>query len=390
MAQIGVGLSRNPDTLSALEEALQSAYAHSDLQQVDWGLVFFTAPHLPQAEEIRSQLVTETGCRALAGCSGAGVLTGDGEVTGDPALAVMLAHTPGVTPLAFAKYQELPDSASVNQQLKETLERFHDDALVLLFPDVYRNQPFNFINTMNYAKTRPVVFGAGSCDDGRLQESVQLGADGTVRCGAGGLALAGIPRYRVGVTQSCVPLGDPMFITEVKDNLIMRLDDHPALEVFVTVGSELGLTSLESAAHHLLLSFPLDPEKPEFTAEAALVRNLTGIDVPSQGLEVPQLIEEGMVVSFAYRSPVTAEQDLYGMLERLKAEEPELPGFGVYFNCAARGEALYGRADVDTDAIREVLGEFPLVGFFGGYELACVPAGLQLYSYTGVLVLAYF
>ena len=389
MAQIGVGLSRNPNSLSAVEEALQGAYTHAELVQVDWGLVFFTAPHLPQAEEIRSQLMAETGCRMISGCSGAGVLTNEGEITGAPALAVMLAHTPGLNPLAFAKYQELPDSASVNQQLKETLERFHNDPLVFLFPDVYRNQPFNFINTMNYAKTRPVVFGAGACDDGSLQESVQFGPDGTVKCGAGGLALTGIPRYRVGVTQSCVPLGDPMFITEVKDNLIVRLDDHPALEVFVTVGSELGLTSLETAAHHLLLSFPLDLEKPKFTADAALVRNLTGIDVPSQGLEVPQLLQEGMVVSFAYRSPITAEQDLYGMLERIKTEEPEPPAFGVYFNCAARGEALYGRPDVDTEVIREILGEFPLIGFFGGYELARVPAGLQLYSYTGVLVLVY-
>ena len=70
-------------------------------------------------------------------------------------------------------------------------------------------------------------------------------------------------------------------------------------------------------------------------------------------------------------------------------EEPEPPAFGVYFNCAARGEALYGRPDVDTEVIREILGEFPLIGFFGGYELARVPAGLQLYSYTGVLVLVY-
>ena len=116
-----------------MEEALQGAYTHADLAQVDWGLVFFTAPHLPQAEAIRSQLVAETGCHMISGCSGAGVLTDEGEITGAPALAVMLAHTPGLNPLAFAKYQELPDSASVNQQLKETLERFHDDPLVFLF-----------------------------------------------------------------------------------------------------------------------------------------------------------------------------------------------------------------------------------------------------------------
>ena len=65
MPEIGVGLSRNPDSLSAVEEALQGAYTHAELAQVDWGLVFFTAPHLPQAEAIRSQLVAETGCHRV-------------------------------------------------------------------------------------------------------------------------------------------------------------------------------------------------------------------------------------------------------------------------------------------------------------------------------------
>jgi small ligand-binding sensory domain FIST len=77
------------------------------------------------------------------------------------------------------------------------------------------------------------------------------------------------------------------------------------------------------------------------------------------------------------------------MLTRLKNKNDKLPSFGVYFNCSSRGEALYGRTNVDTQIIREILGEFPLIGFFGGYELAQMPQGVQLYTYTGVLVLVY-
>jgi small ligand-binding sensory domain FIST len=61
----------------------------------------------------------------------------------------------------------------------------------------------------------------------------------------------------------------------------------------------------------------------------------------------------------------------------------------MYFNCASRGEALYGRPNVDTQLIQETLGDFPLIGFFGAYELAQMPQGVQLYTYTGVLVLVY-
>ena len=44
---------------------------------------------------------------------------------------------------------------------------------------------------------------------------------------------------------------------------------------------------------------------------------------------------------------------------------------------------------VDSQIIIEILGEFPLIGFYGGYELAQMPQGVQLYTYTGVLVLVY-
>ena len=77
------------------------------------------------------------------------------------------------------------------------------------------------------------------------------------------------------------------------------------------------------------------------------------------------------------------------MLTRLKNKNRKTPDFGIYFNCSSRGEALYGRSNVDTQIIREILGEFPLIGFYGGYEMAQMTQGVQLYTYTGVLVLVY-
>ena len=73
----------------------------------------------------------------------------------------------------------------------------------------------------------------------------------------------------------------------------------------------------------------------------------------------------------------------------IRDRNSKIPDFGVYFNCSSRGEALYGRTNVDTQIIREILGEFPLIGFYGGYEMAQMTKGVQLYTYTGVLVLVY-
>ena len=383
-------MSRMHDSGDAVHEALNQAFQSSGLENADWLLIFFTPQHIAQSTEIYETLRVKSGSECIAGCSGLGVLSGMGEIFNNPGMVVMLGQTPGLEIIATCKYQELQDSAGVNQQLKEELERFGgQNPLFLFFPDVYQHQPYNFINTLNYVQSGPMVYGAGSCDDGSDRISVQFGSEGVVANGAGGLGFKGIPQYVAGVTQSCKTIGDPMFVTDFEDDLVLTLDGTPALEVFSKVAAELEFDDIEAAARQLLISFPLDPEEPKFEGEFSMVRHLIGIDVARQGIGVSQIVERGTVVSFAYRSAVSARDDMYAMLERMKKECESPPSFGIYFNCAARGEALYGKTDVDIQMIHEQLGDFPLAGMFGGYEMAKVPGGLQLYTYTGVLVLVY-
>jgi small ligand-binding sensory domain FIST len=56
---------------------------------------------------------------------------------------------------------------------------------------------------------------------------------------------------------------------------------------------------------------------------------------------------------------------------------------GVYCTCVARGPNLFGENAEELGAIRDVLGDFPLVGFFANGEIC----HNRLYGYTGVLAL---
>jgi small ligand-binding sensory domain FIST len=91
---------------------------------------------------------------------------------------------------------------------------------------------------------------------------------------------------------------------------------------------------------------------------------------------------------FTLRDGQRARDDLEQMLqrqsERLGGKKPAL---GLYFNCCARGASLYGIADIDSAYIRRTLGDFPLIGMFGGYELAPLGGANHLFAYTGVLAL---
>ena len=387
---IGVGVSKETDPDLAIAEVVTSAVIQAKLPEVNWAIIFFTHEHFVHAGRLHELILQKTGCQCITGCSGMGVLSQEEEITNEPGLVLMAGYTPKLKTLALAKYQELENSVSVTQQLSEALEGFSKNhPLFFFFPDVFRHQPHNFINMFNFLKNRPFVFGAGSCNDGSKETSVQFGPEVVTLNGAGGLAFEGANNFSAGVTQSCATFGEPMFITEVKDDLILTLDGLPALEIFSEVAKELGFNNMEEAVQKLLLSFPLDKTSPIFTGEGAMARHVTSIDIPSQGITTAQIVHQGGVVSFAFRSPKSAEKDLKSMLKRLKNKNDNTPTFGIYFNCASRGEALYGRPNVDTKLIRETLGVFPMIGFCGAYELAQMPQGVQLYSYSGVLVLIY-
>ena len=390
MNRVGVGLSKETDPDLAIAEVINSAVTQTQLPEVNWVLIFFTEEHFIHAGRLHELILEKTQCECITGCSGMGVISQEEEITNGPGLVLMAGYTPEIRPLALAKYQELEYSAGVTQQLSEALNDFSEEqALFFFFPDVFQHQPHNFINMFNFLTNKPAVFGAGSCNDGSQETSIQFGPDIVTLNGAGGLAFEGVPEFHAGVTQSCATLGVPMFVTEVKDDLILSLDGIPALEVFTEIAKELDFKDMEEATQQLLLSFPLDPEQPVFNGECSLARHVTGIDMATQGITTDEIVNQGGVLSFAYRSPKSAEDDLREMLLRLKKQNPGSPTFGMYFNCASRGEALYGRPNVDTQLFRETLGDFPLIGFFGAFEMAQMPQGVQLYTYTGVLVLVY-
>ena len=390
MNLVGVGVSKETDPEIAIAEVLNSAVNDANLPEVSWVLIFFTPEHFVNAGRLHELIIEKTKCKNITGCSGMGVLWQEEEITKGPGLVLMAGYTPDLRTLALAKFQELEHSVGVTQQLSEALEDFTEkNLLFFFFPDVFRHQPHNFINMFNFLKNQSAVFGAGSCNKGSQETSIQFGPEIITLNGASGLAFEGISEFYAGVTQSCKTFGEPMFVTEVKDDLILTLDGHPALEIFSEVAKELEFKDIEEAVDQLLLSFPLDPEQPIFTGEGAMARHISSIDVPSQGITTPQIVHQGGVLSFAYRNKKAAEEDMRLMLKRLKKQNENIPTFGLYFNCASRGEALYGRPNVDTKIIREMLGEFPLIGFFGAYEMAQMPQGVQLYSYTGVLVLIY-
>ena len=386
--QIGVGLSLLGDAGDAAREATREAMRQAGLERADWAFCFFSTPHLGRADAVRDRVLEGSGCLALSGCSAMGVIGGGREVEGGAAVGVMV----GCSPRIEARSALLPETwdglerflgGGAQQNRKTTLFALPDSYRV----DNTRMQQRLAIKLDGEGLLGANLFGAGATDDGSVGLSLQLGMEGVRSASIAMMRFDGDYEISVGITQSCTAVGDPHFITRADDFIMKELDGRPALKAFLEQGQALGMEDMQQVAQELLFGFPLDRENPNFTGDSCIVRALAGFDQESQGLVVPHPMDTSMTMGFMHRNPANAELDLRRMVGGLAERMDGPPDFGLYFDCAARGRNFYGREGVDLSVIHEQLGTFPLLGMFGGYELATAHGSTQVYTYTGVLVL---
>ena len=182
-----------------------------------------------------------------------------------------------------------------------------------------------------------------------------------------------------GLTQGCSPIGPVRHITKAADNVIMEIDDRPALEVFKEDIGELLARDLRRVAGYIFVAFPITGSD---TGDY-LVRNLVAIDPAEGWLGVGEEVAPGQSLLFCRRDQSAAEADLDRMLTDVARRAQGRAKAGLYFSCIARGTNLFGSESEELKQVREALGDIPLVGFFANGEIS----NDRLYGYTGVIAL---
>ncbi|HKF70906.1 MAG TPA: FIST N-terminal domain-containing protein [Stellaceae bacterium] len=204
-------------------------------------------------------------------------------------------------------------------------------------------------------------------------------AERVVEGGLSGVVLSPDITVATGLTQGCSPIGPARRVTEARENIVMEIDDRPALEVFKEDIGELLSRDLRKVAGRIFAGIPV---RGSDTGDY-LVRNLMAIDAERQWIAIAERMAPGDAILFCRRDAASALEDLKRMLEGLKRRTQAPPRAGLYFSCVARGPNLFAAESEELRAIRDALGDFPLTGFFGNGEIAHD----RLYGYTGVLTL---
>lgn len=393
--------------------ALPDHAAHPSL-----GLLYITDHYAGEAEAILECLSAELPeVTDWSGTVGVGVSASNVEYFDEPAMSVMLCDIgpdqyrvfSGVAPLSvsgrpgagdgFAAHTALVHADGATPELAELIHEMAE-----------RTGSGYLFGGLAGSRGPSVQFALGS--SGTL--SGQGAASGVFHGGLSGVAFARGVDIVSRVTQGAQPVSPERMVTAADGNLVLTLDDEPALDVLLR-DLNISLDHPEHAMPRLRSTLvglvkPGPGGQPPARSESArqrgafghdvTVRHLIGLDPARRGVAIADLVPEGTRLSFCERHVRAARADLMRVCAELREElEPAAmmvgPGDGdieatappreiagaVYVSCAGRGGPHFGGPSAELQIVRHALGDVPLVGFFAGGEIA----HQQLYGYTGVL-----
>jgi small ligand-binding sensory domain FIST len=378
MTQVQIAHAAHDDWNQAVQECCDvlSKTSATGPNQATLGLVYVTDYLADDLKNILRYLTDQTGISQWVGTVGMGICAGGSEFFDRPALAIMtmsldeqdykIIHT--------INDEQEPLSTGMQEWIAKTtpmLGIVHGDGnnpkILHLVEEFARSSGCFLVGGLTASRQTSYQI-AGSLDDSGLTGG-----------GLSGVLFAPSVEVATGLSQGCSPIGESHIVSDCVDNVIVGIDGRGALDVFKEDIGDVLARDLNRVAGYIHAAFPIEGSD---TGDY-LVRNLVGID-PEQGwLAVGGDIKPGERILFVRRDPQSAEEDLVAMLTKLKKRLPGDPKGGVYYSCIARGPNMFGTEGREAEIIHDILGDFPLIGFYANGEIS----NNRLYGYTGVIAL---
>ena len=394
---------------------------HADAPSL--ALLYITDHYAPEADAILAHLSAELPeVTDWAGTVGVGIASNNVEYFDEPAMAVMLCDVSPDQYRVFSGVSPLAPSGQGSDGFVAHTALVHADGrtpeLAELIAEMAQRTASGYVfGGLAASRFQDVQFAASSA--GHLKG--QGAASGVFVGGLSGVAFGPDVHLISRVTQGAQPIGRERLITEIDGNLVLKLDDEPALDVLLRE-LDISLDQLPEAMPKLRGTLVgLTPEQHGVDAAGSsqvrfarrqfgpevMVRHLIGLDTARHGVAIGDSPELGTRLAFCERHVQAARADLMRVCAEIREElepeeisveaaaalgEAELDNAAaahaaqrivgaIYVSCSGRGGPHFGAPSAELQTVRRALGDVPLVGFFAGGEIA----HQQLYGYTGVL-----
>ncbi len=362
-----LGHAGHPDWKTATDQALATVMPGGTL-----GFVYMTEAFVPYAAEILAIARNRTGVSDWVGTVGIGICATGTEYFDEPAVGFMTCPLPAASHTVFSGNARPPRAGS------KTASGADAAYFAIVHADPHTPDIDELIEDMAGKVTSGYLAGGLSSSRGA---TVQF-ANAVVAGGISGVVLSSEVAIATRLTQGCTPIGARHAVTKAEGNIVVTIDNRPALEVML---EELGcdLKGLRTAARDTFVGIVVPGAEVAGGGDDYMVRNLVGIDPENKLIAIGDSVTTGSTVLFCRRDAQSARNDLLRMIYELKDDLTERPKAALYHACVGRGESMFGERGAELKLIREHLGDIPLIGFFANGEIA----RNRLYGYTGVLTL---
>jgi small ligand-binding sensory domain FIST len=337
-------------------QAVRAALARIDASLAGSVLLFLTSHFHRNAQAAVSAAARAGRCVQVAGCTAPGVLTETDWSLDAPAAAA----------LAFCgDIGMMPPSAD-------------EPILTLTTPAAAREAWL----TAPAQRLGILTTNADSENPGRVWLHGKVIADGHCETGFSHSRMA------VGVSRGIRALTPIMTVTEADGHEVFALDGEPALETLLRKLPEHRQSTSGLPEPHLFAALTSEA----VTAEEAMARGsyrllpILGASQDEQSLTLALPLSPGDRLFWALRQPMAAVQETDATLSSAAAAIPT-PDFALLFACIGRGPYFFGSEDLDLAQIGERFPGLPVIGAYGAGEIAPLPDGNAVISYSAVTAL---
>ncbi len=336
------------------------------------GFLYVTDALAMHVAEILALLSKHTPVQHWVGSVGVGICATGVEYYEQPAVAVLLGE---FAPDAFRVFAPVVADFEVFHARHGQWIRRQQAYFGVVHADPRNHRTEALVEELSDA------LGAGFLVGGLTssRQAYRQVADGVMEGGLSGALFSNTVCVSTRLSQGCSPIGPRRQITACERNVLIELDERPALDVFRDDIGEVLARDLSRTAGYIFAGLPIEGSD---TGDY-LVRNLVGIDPEIGHVAIGELVDPGQQVMFCRRDAQTAREDLQRMLRELRGSLGRPARGGLYFSCLGRGAGLFGPGSAELGIIKDVLGEVPLVGFYANGEISHD----RLYGYTGVLTI---
>ncbi len=368
------GSSTQSDWRLATQECLaQACGGQADL---NLGFIYVTSEHAGNLEAIVSALKASSGISDWVGTTGIGILATGAEWYETPAMALLVGKFPADS------YRILPPLIDHVSEVPDELRAWFSGNLTtvgIIHADPQNTHLQHLIPTFSETLDSGFLIGGLTSTTGNEYHQIAGSVTGG---GLSGVLFSQNVSIASGLSQGCSPLGPSRTITACHRNLVIEIDDQPALAVLKELAGEPFASDLNRVAGQIFAGLPVAGSD----TSDYLVRNLIGIDIEQQIIAIGESIEAGDAIMFCRRDTSSAREDLVRMLRDVRDRLGNRVAKGaLYFSCLGRGRHTFGPNAREMAILRDELGDVPLVGFFANGEIS----HNRLYGYTGVLSVFY-